>query len=674
MDSFSLNYCNLEQLNKFIKEKIPGHFPEHYSALLIQVFCGANDEDRLNALLSELKERLPQACVIGASTSGEIIDGTMHANSICLNFTIFHHTQITAHYISDVDYDAGVDYATQYISNNTKALICFGESLNCDPLPFFSGIYAVRPDVIIAGGNAGDNNQFVKTFIIADGEIKSQGVVICTLDSERLQVNTNHALNWLPIGREMIITKSDLNVVFEINDQPVLEVYKYYFGDNIALNMPLSLIEFPLVKVENNIDIARSVVGVNPDNSFVYAGHLVEGDRVRFAVGNVDEAELDSKRLQQRVNQQPCETNFVYSCSVRQLFLGDNLNFELGCLEVLAPTCGFFTYGEFFSTGISNQVLSITITVLSLCENLEKKPVQHLPDLEESLVQTRMKSLTCLVNVTQRELQESIALLQMAQQQLIETEKMASLGALVAGISHEINTPVGVAVSGNSQIEYEINKLEQLYNDQKLSEEALLKHISNGKELTTAVASSLQQAVDLVNSFKNISVDQHSENGRKFNLKHYCDEIFTTFKPELRKVNASFDNKIADNITLIGSPGVFAQIFSNLIMNAIVHGFSDNNQTHKQSNKENKIVIYTEQTENLIIHFCDNGKGVDADIVKKIFDPFFTTTRGTGGSGLGLNIVYNLVTQKLKGMVGVDTTDKTGFHLVITLINDEWCA
>ncbi len=261
-------------------------------------------------------------------------------------------------------------------------------------------------------------------------------------------------------------------------------------------------------------------------------------------------------------------------------------------------------------------------------------------------------------------LQASLEQLHLAQNQLIESEKMASLGALVSGVAHEINTPLGVGLSGISQIEHEVKKLEGNYSDQTLTEEAFRNYISTTKQLVTTIRDRLNNAVALVRSFKNISVDQHFEDIREFNLKTYSDDLLLSLQNQLKSRKITVVNSIDSNMIIESYPGIFSQILSNLILNSIKHGFEDDSY----GTSENLIKISIDTiNDTLVLHYEDNGKGITDAIEKRIFDPFFTTKRGQGGSGLGLNVVYNLVTQKLGGTLDIVRVSPHGLGFTIVL-------
>ena len=257
-------------------------------------------------------------------------------------------------------------------------------------------------------------------------------------------------------------------------------------------------------------------------------------------------------------------------------------------------------------------------------------------------------------------LEETLKELHFAQETLIASEKMAALGSLVSGVAHEVNTPVGTALTGISQIKYSTAELEKEFLNDKMDEKTFLSYLESTKSLSTMSEESLIRAAKLIRSFKEISVDQHSDEKREIDLKRYIDEVIHTLSIELKNNGIKVSNNIPDNITLHTYPGYISQIFSNLILNTVKHAF--------ETTDDNTIIIAAMQKENkTTITFKDNGKGVSDEVAQKLFDPFFTTARGKGGSGLGLNIVYNLLTSKLNGLICIDSNYKDGLGFIIEI-------
>jgi len=257
------------------------------------------------------------------------------------------------------------------------------------------------------------------------------------------------------------------------------------------------------------------------------------------------------------------------------------------------------------------------------------------------------------------ELEKSLKVLKETQEQMVQMEKMVSLGQLVAGVAHEINTPVGIAVTASTHmLEKTTMIIDKLKNNQ-LKKTDLDKFLNTIEESGNMIFTNLRRASELIKSFKQVAVDQSTEGKRLFDLSEYLNEIMVSLKPKLKKTKHEINIK-CPSIKLKSYPSVFYQIISNLVMNSIIHGFED-------ENIEGKIDIEVEKSDNnLRIIYKDNGKGIDESDLNKIFDPFFTTKRGQGGSGLGLHIVYNLVTNKLKGTIKCENRIENGVIFIIT--------
>lgn len=256
-------------------------------------------------------------------------------------------------------------------------------------------------------------------------------------------------------------------------------------------------------------------------------------------------------------------------------------------------------------------------------------------------------------------LEENISKLKSMQAELIQNEKMASLGSLVAGVSHEINTPIGMALTTSTHLNKELNSLKKSYLNEEMSEKEFLEYLEDSKLSIDSINKNLIRAVNLIKSFKQIAVDQISEELREFNLKEYLDEILLSIHSKIKMTKIKIEVNIDKNIAINSYAGIFSQIFTNLIINSIIHGFNngvDIGTIKISANLENN---------DLTIYYEDDGKGLDEVTKNKIFDPFYTTNRVKGGSGLGMNIVYNLVVKKLKGTIFLENKKEKGVLFVI---------
>lgn len=284
---------------------------------------------------------------------------------------------------------------------------------------------------------------------------------------------------------------------------------------------------------------------------------------------------------------------------------------------------------------------------------------QQLRDLNENL-ELKVNLRTKELEKTNRALQNSLEQLQRATKQLVETEKMAALGELVAGIAHEINTPVGIGVTAASHLQDSTQRFQKNYRAENATQQEFEEYLKLCAETCQIILTNLQRAAEQVSSFKQIAVDQSTEDLREFNLREYLNEILISLHPQYRRTKHVININCPRDIILKSYPGVFSQIFSNLIMNSLIHGF--------ERVESGRITIEIKSTrDKLYIDYNDNGKGIAPEHKPRIFTPFFTTRRGLGGSGLGMHITYNLVTRKLGGTIHCHSQPGYGTTFVIAV-------
>ncbi|GAK57814.1 multi-sensor signal transduction histidine kinase [Candidatus Vecturithrix granuli] len=316
----------------------------------------------------------------------------------------------------------------------------------------------------------------------------------------------------------------------------------------------------------------------------------------------------------------------------------------------------FEPFGLWFSVAAYSSEKGYFVTIYD--DITERKWTEEsLHKLNEELEQ-RVEVRTNELQKTNKALQESLLTIERTQQQLVQSEKMAALGGLVAGIAHEINTPVGIGVTAASYLRQQTEDMKQMYEGQAMKRSDFEKYLELANDSTTMILLNLRRAADLIQSFKQVAVDQTSWDMRTFRLREYIDNVLRSLHPKLKRTRHIVQVNCSHEIELSSYPGDFSQIFTNLIINSLVHGFEEIEQ--------GKIVIEVSIKEDLlVIEYRDNGKGIAQEHLPKIFDPFYTTKRGQGGSGLGLNIVYSLVTQRLNGRITCRSTPNIGTTFII---------
>jgi PAS domain S-box-containing protein len=247
----------------------------------------------------------------------------------------------------------------------------------------------------------------------------------------------------------------------------------------------------------------------------------------------------------------------------------------------------------------------------------------------------------------------------------LETEKMAALGVVVAGVAHEINTPIGVGYTLVTHFKSKTREFTELFEKNMMKRSDLQNFVDLSREMSTQLITNISRASDLIQSFKKIAVDQSSDDQREFNLNEYLHEIVTSLMPTLRKTSHKIEIDCPDDIDVNSYPGALSQIITNLVMNALVHAFD----AGRSGTMRIDACLIGDQVQ---LNFSDDGKGIPAEHLPKIFDPFFTTKRGAGGSGLGLNIVFNMVTRKLRGRVTCNSVEGEGtvFKIEMPLVVD----
>ena len=237
-----------------------------------------------------------------------------------------------------------------------------------------------------------------------------------------------------------------------------------------------------------------------------------------------------------------------------------------------------------------------------------------------------------------------------AQQNLIDAERLAALGGLVAGVAHEVNNPIGISLTVASSFARRAEMFEaELRSDGRLRRSQLEEFVRTSRDAAQQLVANLHRAGELIQSFKQVAVDRSHAERRQFGLSEATDQIIASLRPVLKKAAIVLSVDVPEGLVIDGYPGSYGQILTNLFLNAANHAFPDG------SSGTISISARPRGSDDVEIIFADNGAGMTPDVQRQAFDPFFTTRRNEGGTGLGLHIVYNLVTQQLGGRMMLDS-------------------
>lgn len=283
-----------------------------------------------------------------------------------------------------------------------------------------------------------------------------------------------------------------------------------------------------------------------------------------------------------------------------------------------------------------------------------KKSYEQLEDYSQTLEQ---KVVTRTL-----ELKNALENLKKSQEQLVQSEKMAALGQLVARVAHEINTPIGVSVTASTFLQEQIVKLKKMISLEEIDEDelnTLMKHLDDSGNL---IHSNLIRASELITSFKHTSADQTSQEKRTFNMRKVLSNTINTLHPELKKTRIKAHINCPERLSVNSYPGAVSQVITCLVMNSIIHGFEYNNE-----GGEIHIDVKDKEDGKIMIIYSDNGKGIPKNILKSVFDPFVTTKRGRGGTGLGLNVTFNVVKKVLRGDINCESLPDKGATFSISM-------
>ncbi len=285
---------------------------------------------------------------------------------------------------------------------------------------------------------------------------------------------------------------------------------------------------------------------------------------------------------------------------------------------------------------------------------------QEIRDMNQQL-ELRVQARTEKLEEANNDLSVALASVSSMQTELLRSEKLAALGSLVAGVAHELNTPIGNCVTVGSTLQHQVHEISIAYTKGELRRSTLNDFIEGATHGTDILMRALARASELIGSFKRVAVDQSSDQRRQFDLQTTLREICMTLEPMHKNTPYELILDVPAGITMDSYPGALGQLITNFLSNALQHGFEG------RSIGRMKLWAQNSGPGQITIHFTDDGLGMSENTLKRVFDPFFTTKLGQGGSGLGMNIVYNIVREILGGRIEVASSIGAGTHITVEL-------
>jgi len=662
MRTLNTKYSGDTHLLNFIKK----HKIVEEKEILLQIFTGICEIEFIKQLVSTIKEIIPHIKIVGSTTSGEILESRTFEASTILSFSIFENTKITTYStkINTDSYKTATELIKQFDSTlNPKVAITFADGLHVNGEEYINAFSDYDKNLIVSGGLAGDNASFKNTIVFNENIVQEDGAVVALLFNENLKVATNASFGWENIGKTMTITKSNKNIVYEIDNINIIDLYAKYLGNDIAKELPKIGIEFPLIVKRDGLNIPRAVIGKNDnDASLIFAGNLNVGDKVTFGYGNIETILNFGDETYKNTITEKSEAIFVYSCMARKALMGNSIEDELAPLALKNPVSGFFTYGEFYSDCKSSKhkLLNQTMTILSLSES--KKPQIIIKESDRCRVKFKdknnltLKALSHLVSQTSIELEEinnsleskitlEVQKNRKKDKQLLEQSRMAQMGEMMSMIAHQWRQPLSAisSTSAGINLKAKLNKLDK----------------TTCIELTDKISDYAQHLSSTINDFRDFF--KPNKERKETTFTELLNGVLKIVEVSIENKNIKIIKKFSSNKTFHTYPNEIKQVILNLLHNAedILIEKNIENPQIEINTYENKITI------------SDNGGGIDENIIDKVFDPYFSTKKQKNGTGLGLYMSKTIIEEHCSGKLCVHN-DENGAVFTIILEEDNY--
>lgn len=377
MKHFSAAIQTVGELKHFLEEEKVQTAEICAKSILAQVFVSKFDDGQIHEIIDLLNAFSKKVVIAGVSTSGEIFSGRALANRTVVSISFFETARLVP---ITLDVPKGTEEITgnilveklHKITDQIKGFLLLTTSFSIDCGLLLQTLYKSIPGLPLFGGVAGDYLEFKRMLVFSNKRILDEGILAVAMIGEELHLSRHVYCGWQPIGRKMTATKTDGLMLQEIDGKPAFDVYRKYLGIELDKNFQVNTIEFPFLLNRNGQLLARTPFAGREDGSIQFSADIHEGETLQFGYGDINQIIDNSYRIVEEVSNFAPQAIFIYSCSIRRFFLQQDVDREMIPLNEIAPTTGFFTYGEFCDLGNQSPHMNATIVVVGIREGKEK--------------------------------------------------------------------------------------------------------------------------------------------------------------------------------------------------------------------------------------------------------------------------------------------------------------
>ncbi|MBU1193390.1 MAG: FIST C-terminal domain-containing protein [Proteobacteria bacterium] len=373
MKHFSAAIQTVGELKPFLENKKIRTAEGSAKSILAQIFVSRFDDNDIHQVVELLNAFSEKVIVAGVSSGGEIFSGRALAYQTVVSMSFFESARLVPIMLKvpqGTEQKAGSILVEKLSSmtDQVKGLLLLTASVSINNGLLLQTIFKSIPGLPLFGGVAGDYLEFKRTLIFSNKGIFNEGALAIAMTGKELHLSRHIYCGWQPIGKKMTATKTDGLVLQEIDGRPAFDVYRKYFNINLDSNFQVDAIEFPLLLNRNGRLLARNPFAANTDGSIQFSADIQEGETLQFGYGNIDQIIDNSYRMVEKISSFAPQAIFIYSCAMRRFFMQQDVDREMAPLNEIAPTTGFFTYGEFCDLGNQSPHMNSTIVVVGIRE------------------------------------------------------------------------------------------------------------------------------------------------------------------------------------------------------------------------------------------------------------------------------------------------------------------